>query len=108
MRVLHGEQGRYYIRTTLLKTIINFQNKTNLIQYLLICILIVLFGIDLGINYSLILWLKSLLANIIKNNNANNFVLNYFIILSLSSLILIKFVFTLIAIIKYYFSFRYE
>ena len=73
-----------------------------MIQIVLIFGLIGLFGLNLGFNEIFISRFRLFLFNIFETRDLKNFALIYFVVLSLSSLILVKTIFALIAIIKHY------
>ena len=82
--------------------IIDFDNKTLIIQIVLIFGLIVLFGLNLGFNEILLSWFRTFLFDIFEPRDLKNFALKYFVVLSLSSLILVKTIFALVVILKHY------
>ena len=88
----------------LLLIIIDFDNRTNFLQVLLILGLIALFGLNFGYNEILLLWLKNFLSHFFDSTDLRKFALKYFVALALSSLILVKSIFAFVAIIKYHFT----
>jgi len=88
----------------LLLIIIDFDNNTNIFQALLILGLIALFGLNFGYNEILLLWLKNFLSRFFDSTDLRKFALRYFVVLALSSLILVKSIFAFVAITKYYFT----
>jgi hypothetical protein len=92
-------QRRCHIKNTSLGIIIDFHNKTNIIQFIIIFCLLTLFGINLGFNDGIISWLMKLLSGFLSKNDIKTFSLKYVVILSFSILVLVKAIFTLLAVL---------
>jgi len=82
--------------------IVDFDQKTLIFQTVLIFGLIALFGLNFGFNEQLLAWTRNLLSRFFETNNVKEFTLKYTIVISLSSLLLVKSVFAVIAMIKHY------
>ena len=82
--------------------IVDFDHKTLIFQTVLVFGLIALFAINLGFNEPLLVWARSLLSRFFETNDVKRFALKYIVVISLSSLLLVKSLFAVIAMIKYY------
>jgi len=89
---------------TYLLIIIEFDDNTRFFQIFLIFGLIIIFGINIGFNEVLLLWLRNFLSRFFDSTNLEKFALKYFFVLAMSSLILVKSIFAFFAIIKYHFT----